>query len=195
MSNEPIRIAIVGLGTVGTGVAKILTEQNQRIAQQVGRPLQLVKAVVRDLSKPRDIELPSGMITDQLSEVVDNDSIDIVAQLIGGTDIARTTMLQLLESGKDVVTANKALLAEHGQQVFSAARELGRSIAFEAAVAGGIPIITISKSNLLSQPILIIADYKAIPIHIQLIIRHLLSKTIVLQTITKLCRIGVYRPI
>ena len=142
MSNEPIRIAIVGLGTVGTGVAKILTEQNQRIAQQVGRPLQLVKAVVRDLSKPRDIELPSGMITDQLSEVVDNDSIDIVAQLIGGTDIARTTMLQLLESGKDVVTANKALLAEHGQQVFSAARELGRSIAFEAAVAGGIPIIT-----------------------------------------------------
>ena len=93
------------------------------------------------LKKARDCELPAGVLTDNVDDVINNREIKVVAQLIGGLEPERTIMLQLLESGKDVVTANKALLAEHGPELFDRARELGRSIAFEASVAGGIPII------------------------------------------------------
>ncbi len=97
-------------------------------------------------AKPRDCDLPPGMLSDDLSRITRDPEIVAVAHLIGGLEPARTIMLKLLESGKDVVTANKALLAEHGPELFDRARELGRSIAFEAAVAGGIPIIaTISQ--------------------------------------------------
>ncbi len=99
------------------------------------------KAVVRDASKPRDVDLPKGVISESLEDVIGDPEITVVAQLIGGLEPARTIMLRLLESGKDIVTANKALLAEHGPELFTRARELGRSIAFEASVAGGIPII------------------------------------------------------
>jgi homoserine dehydrogenase len=101
----------------------------------------LKKAVVRDKSKARGIELPAGVLTTSLQEVIDDPEISVVAQLIGGLEPARSIMLKLMESGKDIVTANKALLAEHGPELFTRARQLGRSIAFEAAVAGGIPII------------------------------------------------------
>ncbi len=94
------------------------------------------------MSKPRDVELPAGLLTDDLSRITGDPEITAVAQLVGGLEPARTIMLKLLESGKDVVTANKALLAEHGGELFDRARELGRSIAFEASVAGGVPIIT-----------------------------------------------------
>jgi homoserine dehydrogenase len=130
------------MGTVGTGVAKLLQDHADRIARHAGRRLVLEKAVVRDRSKPRGIRLPAGVLTDKLSEVVENPQIQVVAHLVGGLEPARTIMMQLLESGKDVVTANKALLAEHGPEVFALARELGRSIAFDASVGGGIPIIT-----------------------------------------------------
>src|SRR6201999_3935838 len=93
------------------------------------------------LKKARDCELPAGILTANVDDVINNREIKVVAQLIGGLEPERTIMLQLLESGKDVVTANKALLAEHGPELFDRARELGRSIAFEASVAGGIPII------------------------------------------------------
>jgi homoserine dehydrogenase len=93
------------------------------------------------LAKPRDCELPNGVLTDRLEDVFDDPEIEVVAQLVGGIEPARTVMLRLLESGKNVVTANKALLAEHGAELFDRARELGRSIAFEASVAGGIPIV------------------------------------------------------
>ena len=138
---EKTNVAIVGLGTVGSGVAKLLLDHGDRTARHAGRTMWLKKAVVRDLSKKRDADLPDGIITDSLQEVLDDPDITVVAQLIGGLEPARTIMLQLLESGKDIVTANKALLAEHGAELFTKARELGRSIAFEAAVAGGIPII------------------------------------------------------
>ena len=136
------KVAIVGLGTVGAGVAKILLDHGDRTARNAGTTLWLEKAVVRDLNRPRDCELPEGVLTDDLSEVTNNPEIKVVAQLIGGIEPARTIMLQLLESGKDIVTANKALIATHGAELFARARELGRSIAFDAAVAGGIPIIT-----------------------------------------------------
>lgn len=138
---EKSKVAIVGLGTVGSGVAKILLEFGDRTARHAGRTLWLEKAVVRDLKKARNCDLPDGILTDDLNEVLDDPEIEVVAHLVGGIEPARTIMLQLLERGKDVVTANKALLAEHGPELFDRARELGRSIAFEASVAGGIPII------------------------------------------------------
>jgi homoserine dehydrogenase len=138
---EKTKVAIIGLGTVGSGVARLLLDFGDRTGRHAGRVLWLEKAVVRDLAKHRDCDLPQGVLTDRLDDVVDNPEIEVVAQLIGGLEPARTIMLRLLESGKDVVTANKALLAEHGAEIFDRARELGRSVAFEASVAGGIPII------------------------------------------------------
>src|SRR6185436_19516542 len=141
-SMEKTKVAIIGLGTVGQGVAKLLVEHGDRTARHAGRTLWLEKAVVRNLKKARDCDLPKGVLTDNVDEVINNPEIKVVASLIGGLEPERTIMLRLLESGKDVVTANKALLAEHGPELFDRARELGRSIAFEASVAGGIPIIT-----------------------------------------------------
>lgn len=139
---EKIGVAIIGMGTVGTGVAKILLDHGDRTARHAGKTLWLTHAVVRDLKKDRGFEVPDGVLTDDLEKVIASDDVQVVVQLIGGIEPARTVMLRLLESGKDVVTANKALLAEHGPELFERARQLGRSIAFEASVAGGIPIIT-----------------------------------------------------
>jgi homoserine dehydrogenase len=138
---EKTRVAIVGMGTVGTGVARLLLDHGDRTSRHAGRVLWLEKAVVHDLNKPRSIELPAGVLTDRVQDVIDDPNIKVVAQLIGGLEPARTITLKLLEAGKDIVTANKALLAEHGPELFDKARSLGRSIAFEASVAGGIPII------------------------------------------------------
>ncbi len=136
------KVAIVGMGTVGSGVARLLLDHGDRTARHAGRTLWLEKAVVRDLRKPRQCELPPGILTDRLEDVLEDKDIEVVALLMGGLEPARTVMLKLLDAGKDVVTANKALLAEHGAELFDRARLLGRCIAFEAAVAGGIPIIS-----------------------------------------------------
>jgi homoserine dehydrogenase len=138
---EKTKVAIVGLGTVGSGVARLLLDYGDRTARHAGRTLWLEEVVVRDLKKPRDCTLPEGILSDDLSRITKNKEITAVAHLVGGLEPARSIMLALLESGKDVITANKALLAEHGPELFDLARELGRSIAFEASVAGGIPII------------------------------------------------------
>jgi homoserine dehydrogenase len=138
---EKTKVAIIGLGNVGQGVARLLLDHGDRTARHAGRTLWLEKAVVRDIKKARQIGLPKGVLTDNVDDVINDPEIKVVAQLIGGLEPERTIMLRLLESGKDVVTANKALLAEHGPELFDRARELGRSIAFEASVAGGIPII------------------------------------------------------
>lgn len=138
---EKTKVGIVGLGTVGSGVARLLLDYGDRTARHAGRTLWLEKVVVRDVSKPRDCTLPKGVLSDDLKTITGNPEITTVAHLVGGLEPARSIMIALLESGKDVVTANKALLAEHGPELFDLARELGRSIAFEASVAGGIPII------------------------------------------------------
>src|SRR5437016_7774808 len=138
---DKTKVAIIGLGTVGQGVAKLLLDHGDRTARHAGRTLWLEKAVVNDLKKGRGCDLPKGVLTDKVDEVINDPEIKVVAQLIGGLEPERTIMLRMLESGKDIVTANKALLAEHGPELFDRARELGRSIAFEASVAGGIPII------------------------------------------------------
>ena len=136
------KVAIIGLGTVGAGVARLLLEQQDRVASRAGRRLELVQAVVRDPRKPRESWLPAALVGTDIERVTNDPAIRVVAHLVGGVEPARTILLRLLEAGKDVVTANKAVLAEHGEDLFARARQLGRSIAFDAAVAGGIPIVT-----------------------------------------------------
>lgn len=138
---QKTKVAIVGMGTVGSGVARLLLDHGDRTSRHAGRTLWLQKALVRDMSRDRGVEIPQGVLTDSLEDILGDREIQVVAHLIGGLEPARTIALQLLEAGKDVVTANKAMLAEHGPELFERARQLGRCIAFEASVAGGIPII------------------------------------------------------
>jgi len=138
---EKTLVALVGMGTVGTGVARLLLDHGDRTARHAGRTLWVQHIVVKHPDKPRQADMPQGVITSDLHRLLVDSDVKVVAQLIGGLEPARTIMLQLLESGKDVVTANKALLAEHGPELFDRARALGRTIAFEASVAGGVPII------------------------------------------------------
>jgi homoserine dehydrogenase len=142
MNREVTKVALIGMGTVGTGVARLLIDHGDRTARHAGRTLWVESVVVQDVNKPRDYELPQGVLTNDLPTVLKNKDIKLAAMIVGGVEPARTITLKLLESGKDIVTANKLLLAEHGPELFDRARELGRSIAFDACVAGGIPIIT-----------------------------------------------------
>lgn len=141
MTPPPLNVALLGLGNVGTGVARLLLHQSERLARRAGRPLTLRHVVVRDLHKPRELTLPPGLLTDDFHAVIHDPQVHVAVELMGGLHPARDVVLALLEAGKDVVTANKALLCEHGTELFERARTLGRTIAFEAAVAGGIPII------------------------------------------------------
>ncbi len=141
MKAETQKVALIGLGTIGTGVARLLLEQRDRMAGRAAMPVELVKIVDKDLTSDRDLKIPPGMLSDDLSEILSDPEIGTVVQLIGGLEPARSIMLKLLENGKSVVTANKALLAQHGPELFDTARKNGCSIAFEAAVAGGVPII------------------------------------------------------
>ncbi|HVW01744.1 MAG TPA: homoserine dehydrogenase, partial [Planctomycetaceae bacterium] len=149
---SPLGVAIVGMGTVGSGVAKVLLNEPERMTRRAGRELVLRRAVVRDLGRDRGVSLPAGVLTDDVDAVIRDPEVQIAVHLVGGIHPAREQMLALLEAGKDVVTANKALLCEYGDELFSRARELGRTICFEAAVAGGIPIIaTVGQSLAANQ--------------------------------------------
>ncbi|VTR97142.1 homoserine dehydrogenase [Tuwongella immobilis] len=138
---DALGIALIGCGTVGTGVAKILLERGERMLSRAGRPLELRRIVVRDPVRPRDPAIPTTLITTDFSTVLSDPNVHVVVELVGGTQKARQFVLESLHAGKHVVTANKALLAEHGTEVFEAARQNERTVAFEASVAGGVPII------------------------------------------------------
>jgi homoserine dehydrogenase len=139
--NEPVRVGIVGLGTVGSGVVRLLVESADHITRHAGRPIVVERAVCRDVGRDRGLRLAADRISTDVGTISRDPSISVAVLLVGGLEPARSMMVELLESGKDVVTANKAMLAEHGPELFALARRLGRSIAFEAAVAGGIPIV------------------------------------------------------
>jgi len=151
--NEPFVVGLIGCGTVGSGVAKLLLEEPDRLAARAGRPLQLRRIVVQDLRKPRPDWVPKDLLTTDVNEVIRDPDIDVAVELVGGVDWARKAVLELLEAGKDVVTANKALLALHGAEVFDAARRFDRAVAFEASVAGGIPIIAALTQGLAANQI------------------------------------------
>ncbi|MHC4875040.1 MAG: homoserine dehydrogenase [Planctomycetota bacterium] len=141
MSDSPLTLSILGMGTVASGVVHILTSDNEPVSRRAGRSFEIRHVVVRDASKPRNVSLPDGVLTEDWQAAVSDPEVDVVLELMGGTTTAREAVLAAIAAGKHVVTANKALLAEYGDEVFSAAREKGVCVAFEAAVAGGIPII------------------------------------------------------
>ena len=142
MPNTPLNIALIGFGTVGTGVASILAKQDEQLQIRAGRKLHLSRVVVRDLSKTREYLPPGVQVSDCLDDVLGDKTIDLAVQLIGGTDVAFDYACRLLGSGKDLVTANKAMIYTHGRELFEIASEHRRTICFEAAVAGGIPVIS-----------------------------------------------------
>ena len=142
MDKSYINVGILGWGTVGTGVSKILMNQHALIAKNSGTDLNLKKIVKRTLPATRQgVELPTDCLTSNPAEVVDNPDINIVVELIGGVTEAHSLIRRAIQNGKHVVTANKALLAEHGGELFQLASEHQVSLNFEASTAGGIPII------------------------------------------------------
>jgi homoserine dehydrogenase len=152
--SEPFRIGLIGCGTVGSGVARLLLEQPDRLAARAGRPLVLSRVVVLNPDKPRPVAIPPGLLVTDVRAVIDDPSIHCGVEVVGGTDWAKRCILDLLAAGKDVVTANKALLAQHGTEVFGAARRHGRAVAFEASVAGGVPVVAALSQCLAANQVL-----------------------------------------
>jgi len=153
MAERLIKVGLAGFGIVGAGVAKIILEEADAIAARTGIRLELARVVDLDTSTDRPVRLPKGLLTDKLDELINDESISIGVELIGGTGAAKDIQLKMLQAGKDVVTANKALLAEHGNELFEAAQANGRCIAFEASCAGGIPIVSAIRTSLAANNI------------------------------------------
>jgi homoserine dehydrogenase len=151
---KQIKVGLIGLGTVGTGVVKILKKNAKLIQQRTGCKVVLSKIADLDLRRGKSLRLAKGVLTKDAESVVNDQGIDIVVELIGGLEPARTLVLQAIKNGKHVVTANKALLSEHGAELYAAAEKHGVDIAFEASVAGGIPIIRCIRESFASDRIL-----------------------------------------
>jgi homoserine dehydrogenase len=138
---RPVRVALLGCGVVGSQVARLVHEQADDLAARVGAPVELVGIAVRRLGLPRDVDLPAELFTPDAEALVSRDDVDVVVEVIGGIEPARSLILTALGHGASVVTANKALLAEDGATLFAAAERAGRDLYYEAAVAGAIPIL------------------------------------------------------
>jgi len=148
-----IRVGLIGLGTVGSGVIEILNRHRADFASRAGVDIELARFADRATSRFTELGLPAEKCTTEASDVIADESLDVVIELIGGTGVARSVVLDALNAGKSVVTANKALLASHGEEVMAAAEQNGVDIAFEASVGGGIPIIGPLKHSLTSNEI------------------------------------------
>jgi homoserine dehydrogenase len=148
-----VNVGLIGLGTVGSGVAEIFGRHAEDFRRRAGVDIRLVRYADRDADRAAALGLPEGSFTTDAFELIDDPELDIVIELIGGTGVARDVVLTALNSGKSVVTANKALIATHGQEVMDAAAAKGVDIAFEASVGGGIPIISPLKHCLVSNEI------------------------------------------
>jgi len=153
MANKIIKIGLVGLGTVGSGVARLLLANRDSIARKTGLALELACVVDTDTQTPRPVKLPPGILTDNFDKLLGDESIGIGIELVGGTTIAKDIQLKMLAAGKNVVTANKALLAEHGAELYAAAVANNRCIAFEGSCAGGVPIISAIRTGLAANRI------------------------------------------
>jgi len=149
---KPINVGLLGLGTVGGGTLTVLRRNAQEISRRAGREIRVVRAAVRNLDKAKAFAGDLPLTTDPF-EVVDDPSIDIVVELIGGLEPARELVLRAIANGKHVVTANKHLVAKYGNEIFAAAQAKGVMVAFEAAVAGGIPIIKALREGLTANRI------------------------------------------
>ena len=150
-----IKIALLGLGTVGCGVVKVLQSHGAEMSERAGCRLTLARVADADLTRPRDgVDLSTLPLTSDANRAIDDPAVQIVIELIGGLEPARTFILRALQAGKHVVTANKALLAHHGPELFEEARRNRVMLGFEAAVAGGIPLIRAVKDGLPANRIL-----------------------------------------
>ncbi len=152
-NTDAIGVGLLGMGVVGSGVVRLLQERTAHFRKVRGVDLALRRVAVHDLSKPRSVELPKALLTDRAEDVVDDPEVQIVIEVIGGIDPARSLCLRALKVGKDVVTANKALLAEQGGDLFRAAAQHSAHLAFEASVCGGIPIIRALTDGLVANRI------------------------------------------
>ncbi len=144
----PVKIGILGLGTVGCGTVNVLARNAQEISRRAGREIKIVQASARDIGKQRPCVTHGIQLVQNPQEVVRNPEIEIIVELIGGYEPARALVLEAISLGKHVVTANKALIAVHGNEIFTAAQKKGVMVTFEAAVAGGIPIIKAIREGL-----------------------------------------------
>ncbi len=146
-------MGLLGCGTVGTALIGLLADQQGVIRSRTGLTIEVARVAVRDTAKKRDVDLDSGVFTDDASSVVNDPDIDVVVEVMGGVEPARTLLLAAIANGKPVVTANKELLANVGAEVFSAAEDAHVDVLFEAAVAGGIPLVRPMRESLLGEPV------------------------------------------
>jgi len=150
---KPIQVGLLGIGTVGSGTFKVLQRNQEEIRRRAGRGIEITMVADLDTARARSIVGDQAQVVSDARQVIANPAIDIVVELIGGYGIAKALVLEAIAAGKHVVTANKALLAVHGGEIFAAAREKGVIVAFEAAVAGGIPIIKALREGLTANRI------------------------------------------
>ena len=150
---KPIQVGLLGIGTVGAGTFKVLTRNQEEIRRRAGRGIEITMVADLDVARARAIVGDAAEVVADARAVIANPAIDIVVELIGGYGIAKSLVLEAIAAGKHVVTANKALLAVHGDEIFAAARDRGVMVAFEAAVAGGIPIIKALREGLTANRI------------------------------------------
>lgn len=153
MGTQKIRIGILGLGQVGSGLVEILQAKRSWFINQLGVDFEIRKIAVKNLSRKRSVKVPANLLTNNAKLIVKDPTIDVVVELIGGTREARVLVREALKNGKHVVTANKALLAEHGDEIFKLAYQKKRWICFEASVAGGIPVMKALREGLVANKI------------------------------------------
>ncbi len=145
---NPVKVGLLGLGTVGGGTVTVLLRNAEEISRRAGRGIVISHAAARNLERAAELGLTNARLSADAFDVVNDPEVEVVVELIGGYEPARTLILKAIDNGKHVVTANKALIAKHGNEIFAAARERGLMVAFEAAVAGGIPIIKAVREGL-----------------------------------------------
>ena len=153
MEQVNVNIGLLGCGTVGTSLLELIHEQREVISQRTGLVIDVAMVSVRDVSKSRTAPIDPTLFTDDPKQVVESADVDVVVEVMGGIDPSRELISKALELGKPVVTANKELLAAHGEELYALADQSGVDLLFEAAVAGGIPIIRPLRESLAGEPI------------------------------------------
>ncbi|HKS36129.1 MAG TPA: homoserine dehydrogenase, partial [Verrucomicrobiae bacterium] len=150
---QQVNLGIVGGGTVGGGVFQAIQRNGALVSSRLGVRLHVARMVVRNVKKKRAVSIPASLLTTDWACVVNDPSIHLIVELMGGTTTAREVALQSLQQGKPVVTANKALLSAHGEELFEVAQATGTNLYYEASVAGGIPIIKVLREGLIGNRI------------------------------------------
>jgi homoserine dehydrogenase len=150
---KSVEIGLLGAGVVGCGTYDVLTRKAEQIAEQVGVPVRVRRVLVRDLNKERETNIPAELLTTRAEDILEDPAIDVVVEVMGGEEPARTLMMAAIENGKHVVTANKEVIAKFGFELMRMADERGVDLFFEASVGGGIPIIRVLRRDLLANDI------------------------------------------